>query len=196
MHDDAIFLDTVSEMSQRAGGTEWDSIRACGLLRHLLLDEQTLIDRVNKPEDRRLDIRYEVMGTIESGLVYNPAFGIPKPVSAFILDGLYPPAARAQPLPPLPTFSLKRDKFLSFVVGWVDGNVEVTVKDVIRFMAHVRGGVHTGSPRGSVEEAIEEFDGLIRLGDQGMVLRTVRGIGMVVTDALHPLVDVITAEHS
>jgi hypothetical protein len=64
---------------------------------------------------------------------------------------------------------------------------DVTVKDVIRYVAHVEGAVHAGVPQGDVEKALAEVSSDLEVAGYSATVAAVRGIGEVVLSGLQSL---------
>jgi len=82
------------------------------------------------------------------------------------------------------TRDLSWKEFIDFPLGSTNG-FSFTVRDLIKFEAHVQGAVHYRKPKVGLEEAIEKNTFFI--GNLPMTLRQLRAIAFVVKDALAPL---------
>lgn len=160
MDAETLFLLTCDDLDQRvhranrndASPTEreYEALMIAPLLRKLLLDSRSLIDRVNRTP--RLKIRYPIQAW---------------PLMAGSGGTSTPPAFDASPRPILKHFldrvTLDRDEMLSRpVMIWNDQ--VITARDVIAHQANAAGGVHLGSPRSEKGRMLLELDKSINFG--------------------------------
>jgi hypothetical protein len=94
-------------------------------------------------------------------------------------DILYPKL-----FPNLKTKKVKLKEFLSTHLG-LASKTELTVKDIIKYEANVKGGVHLGSPRKDVEKEIDQE--IFYVGGLRFTLRQLTSIARVTLEALKPL---------
>jgi hypothetical protein len=88
--------------------------------------------------------------------------------------------------------SLKLDQFLRMkVVGLREEHA--TVAALIRFYAHVVGGVHAGEPESDIERELLRFETSFFFQDVPMVRQQLRSIGRIVLTGLTPLKAAIEA---
>ena len=87
------------------------------------------------------------------------------------------------------TPALTADQFLAARVGVLDGR-GLSVKQVIRYYAHVEGGVHFGDPNEDGQEAMSSMAPVL-LGNTIGQIEILGHLGQVVVDALTPLCDSI-----
>jgi hypothetical protein len=83
------------------------------------------------------------------------------------------------------TPELTADQFLAARVGMLEGK-DLSVKQVIRYYAHVEGGVHFGDPDEEGEEAMSRMAPVL-LGNTTGQIEVLGYLGQVVVDALTPL---------
>ena len=177
MNADQLFIETLNDLEGRTGATasEYDLLRASHLLRQLLLDGEPLIGTVNL--ERRLDIRYTIGRSamrdmqIADGAVFWA-----------IQDGFDPQTAP----PSVTSATLKRDELLREMVIY-SRPLELSVRDVIKFLAHVEGGVHHRAPTDDKERALREITHQIAMGGLSPTARSLRAIARVVIRATGPL---------
>jgi hypothetical protein len=182
---DELFLATVDDLESRVPlrRGEYDALMSAGLLRKLLLDRWPLIDQVNRPPTRQLDISYEVVDQRPPPAAYG----------WMLNGGLYPDAHRRQ----LPTVALTRGEFLRCPVLGAFGET-FTVRELIKFMANVHGAVHAGKPRSRKEEALAEFVQGTRLtvhhGSYSGGIHDLAGIGKITLAAVSDLRQIVEKE--
>ena len=183
MDERELFLRTLDDLEEKAVGTdEYEATRAAGLLRQLLMDGGALVHRVNT--DHRLKLSFEVADHPR----FDAAVAQDRPVFRLVLDGLYPPSS----LPGSRVQELNIDGWLAFAAGEFRGT-EFSVRDVIRYMSHVAGGVHTGKPKSEVDRHFKAIDGVVQINGLSGVARTVKGIMRVTLAGLAPLKEAVKA---
>lgn len=83
------------------------------------------------------------------------------------------------------TEALTADQFLAARTGMVEGE-DLSVKQVIRYYAHVEGGVHFGDPDEDGQKAMRSMAPVL-LGNTSGQIEILGYLGQVVVDALMPL---------
>lgn len=162
-------------------------LRVASLLRLLLLD--SLTDRVNREFRRKIRFRIgAVIGPETDNQGRIPATAIQY---ATVADAFDPEAA-----PGLEMLTRPRDvtkyELLSSVI-MVTAGLHVSVKDLIKHLAHIHGLMHSDDPRSAADEALMHFRRKLRVGGTPAGLREIRAVGRVVSRALTPLrTDVLT----
>jgi hypothetical protein len=186
MDRDRLFVETLHDLQERVSPTpksEYDVLRAAGLLRQLLTDDAPLLHQVNR--ERRLTIRFRANVREPS---WKKVPGLPAPVFWMTADGLDP----ASGFPGRQVEELPLDAFLAIVVMGIQ-DVELTVKDIIRQASHISGAVHAGTPSEESEVAMSALSGVIRVGGYDPVVKSLHAIGRVTVAALAPLGEQIEA---
>jgi hypothetical protein len=178
----ALFLETLEDLRNRITPTssEYGLLQAAAKVRLLLVDGTRLVDLVNR--DHRLKITYRIGtgGPLAAAIMsLGPSF-------MAIGDALDPDSATPQP----PGFSepvvVGADGLLSAEVIFYE-NARCTVADVVKYLAHVAGGVHAGSPTTREELALATLSEEIEMGGLTPGSRTMMAIGRVVLAGLEPL---------
>ena len=167
----ALLARTVEDLEQRLGGDvdDYAMLRASALLRQLLLDRYPLAFKAAK--QIRHKIRFDVSAVgVTAPTVSEPVMRFSN-VNAF--DG--------------PTVTLNKDEFLARKIVSVGGE-DYSVREVIRVVAHVHGGVHYFDPETEREERLMTADSFITVNDMAILHNAVQGIGVSVVEALRPLV--------
>ena len=159
---------------------EYELLGAARLIRQLLLDEERLVDQVNR--DRRQAIVFRVG---DNSRLEDMALGMGAVMLA-PFDGFDPDTA----LPSSTTIELKRDAFFARRVMYVAGQ-DVSVKDMVLYTAHVAGGVHAGAPKSAQDRLLQALSQEWIFGDLPGGLRALQAIGRVVVKALRPLEDTV-----
>lgn len=184
MHRDRLFASTVdwlAEVGSRNPPDEHELLLASGRLRLLLLDSRRLVDQVNAK--RRLDIRYRIV-RLERGPYMQALLQLPEPMLMWAaLDGIAPDLARPGSGP---VESVGLREFLRERVMIYQGE-DVTVRDLIDHVANVAGGVHAGQARSQRDVKLNEMAEAMILGGVRAPIMCLRGIVVVVVEALQPL---------
>jgi hypothetical protein len=172
-----LFLETLSELENRIGEgrTEYDFLMAAGLLRKLLTDGNPLVHQVNR------SVRMKLEFDVTEEVVMPPGF---VPVYAARLEGISPHIST----PSFPHKTVSLDGFLREVVVRLHGR-PVTVHQVIDQVAHIEGGVHRGDPRDEHERLLRDVGSAVGFDGVPLIAHTLRGIGLVVVDALRGLAE-------
>jgi hypothetical protein len=174
MNVDRLFLDTLDDLEARtkADASEYDLLRAAGLLRELFLDESRLVDQVNRTP--RVGLRFRIRVRAR-----NPAHGFE------IWLGIDPSAQVDDPIRELDLKELLRVPLVFLPSS------TITVRQIITLAANVRGGVHRGTPRDPAHKAFERFRLKIRHGDMPLELLLVAAVAKVALAGLEPLRSVV-----
>ena len=166
------------------------------------MDESCLLDAVNK--SRKLKIRFHISKydppdhLAYMGWALTDALDIEgDPAWRYLLgpqDYLYGPfflgwpGGPAAPAAPRPTEReyVKRDRFLSRPLVVYSGETFPNLH-LIKHVAHVEGAVHTGTPVGPREKALDEITNYIRFRDLPPGVYALRAVGRVTYRALKKL---------
>jgi hypothetical protein len=169
-----LFLDTVRDIQSKiVENNRYSITRASALLRQLLIDESPLIHQVNRRH--RLKLEFE---TID--------FTMKPPLKPLLhwqnLDASPFPRARKVRID---LDGLLRAQCLTFKEH------EYSVLDILKACAHLKGGVHSGTPKTDKEEALLDLDEVFKIGPLDGSLAALRGILIVTLAGLRPLIDAI-----
>jgi hypothetical protein len=166
INHDELFIGTMRELRQRiSSNNKYDYIKACGLLRLLLMDSgQSLFILANK--NRNLELLFHV-SDIKNG------FGIGAEMEwrHLFSDGKQ--------------LSLKISKFLKVPMLFYKGHC-FDVADIIRYGANIQGGVHAGRPKIDPEKTYAKLEE-IREHFIDVDSASIHSICEVVIEALEPL---------
>ena len=122
-----LFVHTVQDLRTKIrSNTTYSLIRACGLCRHLILDEKPLVHQVNKTHKLPLRFHIRDYGNDPMTLDHNGSGG-----------------RTILPLPPSKFATLKEFLNTKIHFSFLD---EFTVKDFILTGTHYYGGIHSGTP--------------------------------------------------
>jgi hypothetical protein len=136
-----MFIGTLNDIRNKLLGNEYDLLRACGLLRHLLLDQPNLVYLANQKFD--LKFTYHVCDYITK-----PPF---KPLIHFIS---LEPNTRI-------TYQVKENK-LKHIPVLTFNEQDYTVIDVINSAAHKMGGVHSYPAKKDAEKNLMLLDEVLK----------------------------------
>lgn len=180
MDDEKLFLSTLDDIEEKIKkGDAYSITRAAGLLRHLLLDGEPLVHAVNRKH--RLKVEFE---TID--------FTFKIPIRPHIhwqnLDPteLNPGALR---------ITVDLQSFLAAEVLVYDQH-DFTVKDILKAVAHIKGGVHSGKAKNDKEAAMLKLDELISIKELDASTAALKGILSVAVNGLQPLANTIRSVHA
>jgi hypothetical protein len=189
MDTDALFIAEVYELEQRVLSADaYDTLMIAASLRKLLMDERPLVHVTNAA--RRMKLRFvancqpEDSDSLRAKLAQTGAFVWARQ------DGFDPQTARAGTLAPT---ELSLSSLLACVVVMWKG-YEVTVGDLIAFLAHVGGAVHAGKARTAKDRALAEMAASTRAGEVTPIITQLRAIARVVLRGLVPLRDVVARD--
>jgi len=165
-----LFLGTVQDLRTKIRTNKpYNLIRACGLCRHLLLDEHPLVHQVNKKY--KLPITFHIKDYTNTPLSHD-----------------YKGSGGRTILPIGDSKNVKLDEFLKTQVLYY-GKHEFTVKDIIIAAAHYFGGVHSGKPD-LKQEYLDKLDRYTRI-EHNHSLWMISVICKVVLKTMKPLETVI-----
>ncbi|MFA6970745.1 MAG: hypothetical protein WC208_05000 [Gallionella sp.] len=176
------FLHTLQDIEQKlAANDSYKLIRLSGLIRHLLLDKQPLLHKVNVGYG--LELQFPVSAGLTSPardelheLLHHDGQTLLHAIA------LFPNGA--------PSIEITLDEFLRTKCLWYRG-IDITVKNVIRTIAHIRGGVHTGEAKDEVDETLLSLEREITTESNPLPLDALKDIARVVNAAATPLVHAI-----
>lgn len=175
--EEQFFLDTVKDLDEKlADGSPYQLKKAAALIRLLLFDEYSLAITISSRYKKKL-----IFPTINYKSMVFPGKPI---VSGFGLDVSYMPTMK----PYLNTFDEFKD-----APAVTHNNSLVSVKDVIKLIANVQGGVHLGKVRSyeAGQQKLLEINEDFVSNELGLSLHCLVDIGRVVLQAMIPLVDSI-----
>ncbi len=175
MTRDELFLETVADLKEKLqSGSNYHLLKTAGLLRLLLLDNPSLLGQVQKGRVR--GIRFKIVEV-------NPPAGC---IDWFLGDGLDPNDS-----PPNPKIvNVTLPYLLSTVIIQQDG-VDSSIKDVIRYVSHILGGIHAGSPNEDADIILKNLDEHFELGGGQATIYSLKAVSRVVLTALEPLCEKI-----
>jgi hypothetical protein len=172
-----LFLNTVRDLANRTRNppSEYELLGSSLLLRKLFFDGQNLVEAVNKAQ--RVELLFDVI---------EPRVTMPSCINAenhlFLAPGF--------DWPNLPQRTKKdRKAFFGMYAGQSRGQI-FTVGEMIKYYAHVVGGVHLGKPKTLADKSLVEIEQrLSTLFDKPLTMKFLQNSGRIVCDALKPLVD-------
>jgi hypothetical protein len=175
-----LFIGTIEDLEARIKpGTEYDLVRASGLLRQLLLDEKPLIHLVNRQTKQKL--YFERKKWPDS----NPEIGKLQLQSP-------------EPDDQIPRIKVGLDPFLSTVVLLYHQHA-YTIKDIIKTIGNIQGGVHKDEPKQNKDACLEgeQFTsfkfGMENSTSMDMAKLLIKPIAKVTLRAVYPIRSVLPA---
>ena len=175
MHIDQLFLRTLEDLEARLKSRDWyEILHISVLLRRLVLDQNPLMDQVNR--ERRQRIKFTVN---------DRPFPPPGPIPDFhsVEDGFDPDTSVPHLRKPI---EVSKGGLLSRPLIIYEGHT-YTVKELIQHTAYVRGVLHTGEPKNQKQIALQECRQIWEIGGLEAGLRLLQTIGRVVRKGLEPL---------
>lgn len=172
-----LFVETVDDVRRRSKApelrTRYELLGIAPLLRKLISDGTSLLDTVAvvRP-DVEVEFRIRSWKDLDDKLASEGLerhFGIG---GKELIGGTDVPATTL-------------DQFLKTVVGAAEGE-DLTTKGVIRYYAHVEGGVHFGTPRETGESTLSSMAWML-LGHSTGQIQVLAHLGQIVAEALEPL---------
>ena len=180
MDADQLFIYTLRDLERRTAATdEYEVLLSAALLRKLLLDQERLMDQVNRRYRLGLRFRISSVSPFEQRICdSNPIF--------WALEDVLDPES---PLAYAP-FDATRDQFLSrrvmrFSENWI------TVRDVIDQLANIEGAVHSGKPKEERHRVLQAAGRFYSRDGLPGVVSQVRLIGRITVRGLSPLRDAV-----
>jgi hypothetical protein len=178
-NQEKIFLNIISELKKRyENQTEYDILKASGLIRQLLVDSNPIIEQVNRKY--KLKITYRVQERIklpferfnEDGTAWKPLYGI-----VFIT-----------PQENSPVELLNRDDFFKYELLSYH-NEMINVLEVIKICANKYGGIHYDEKRNLKESSIDVTHKAFSFNNSSSVIRSMYSITGICLEALNPLAE-------
>jgi hypothetical protein len=180
-----LFLRTLSDLDSRSRSNDpYEVMGIAGLIRKLFLEKHCLVDSVN--QDLHVKLKFV---TCESGAPQPASF--PPGSNSFwsLQDGLDPENSP----PGFEVLTLSRKEFFQQIVI-VTADHAYSIKEVVRYVAHVVGGIHIGSPESDKEKALQKIDATFQLGGGPMAIRQLLPVARVLIRGLSPLKEAIEVE--
>lgn len=178
-----LFVNSVIELEERfSKQTEYDVLKASGLIRQLLVDSNPLVAQVNRTY--KLKIKFKVVKpykfdstNIDSdGTKWNSLCSI----MMFISPG------KSSDFVEL----LSKDDFFKYKI-LTHHETEFTVLDVIKICANKYGGIHREDIKEGKSLELDRMSSLIKFNGSKSVFHAMHGIIEVCLDSLEPLKNAI-----
>lgn len=179
-----LFVETLNDLHEKLQGvpSAYTVMRVAALLRQLLLDGESLLSQAQAQVKHKSKVR--VIFQIALGGEYERQILALHPLFWAVADGLDPDTSGVSK----PIRQVQLPELLSSRI-MIIGIHEYSVKDVIRQLAHVEGGIHAGSPENEKERILTESAQQIAVGGYAPAAAAVRAVGRVVCKGLKPLKD-------
>ncbi len=175
MDKNSLFLKTLEDIEKKINSRDgYEIFMISPLLRKLLIDDYPLMDHVNKTLKLRISFRINnrKLPLGDSSLMFYS-----------MEDGFDPDTSVPHLTHPL---EVSRDGLLKSQIMIIKGEI-ITVKDLIKFLSHVQGAVHTGKPKNAKDLSLKEIQEYLGIGDLPAGIRTILSISRVVLKGLEPL---------
>lgn len=173
-----LFVQSYEDLRDKTDSKdEYKILKSSGLIRSFFLDSPNLVDTVNREYRKRLEFTYS-----DSSQGYAAVLISMNPDHWAELDGFYPGTQIAEAV----NVTTGRDPMLSQVV-LINAGKSLTVKDVIKYVANVMGGVHPGNPKEN-DDKEQAFSEIVSLyGDVPAAIKQLQSINRVILEGLEPL---------
>lgn len=180
MNAKELYLRTIRDLEQKSRSRDrYELLRSSALMRQLIFDDVPLIHAANR--EIRLKFRFTLTPLVELPLLF--------PGGWFAQD-----IRPGGPLSWWPSKTVKLDEFMATNCLRCM-SVRITIRQVIKFCANVKGGVHHGTP--DITEAqieLGELDEAMKIGAVEASLNALPSIQSVLLAGLQPLTDEISKE--
>jgi hypothetical protein len=174
-----LFVRTIEDLKMKVESTDlYEILNISALLRKLFLDDYPLVNKVNS--EYKLKIIYHI-GLPSAFILSN---GQNK--NWFLLDGFDPETGR----PGRENSFVSIDRLLSATVIRVNSN-NYSVKDIIKYEANIKGGVHSGKVQNEKEQTLEDIKCFFNISGGQPSRYQLQAIGRVVLKGLNELYIVI-----
>lgn len=181
-----VLLNIISDLSERFDRhTEYDLLKASGLIRQLVIDKNPVLEQVNK--SYKFKIVYRVQKRIkmpaesvqEDGTVWKALYGM-----TFI-----------SPKDDDSNFELlKKDEFFKYELLFYSGE-SFTVLDIIKICANKYGGIHYDEDKDLKESLIDITHRSFTFNDSSSVLHSMYSIIEICVEAWKPLILAIKSNY-
>jgi hypothetical protein len=172
-----LFIRTLDDLQNKiSSNDDYEILHISALLRKLLLDGEPLIHQVNR--------RYQKKITFHIGLPLE--LNQTNYQNWSIQDGFDPDTGR----PGRPTDNVSVEGLLSAKVLKIN-DVLFTVVDLLKYEAHIKGGVHAGKPDNDKQGILVFYENNTLINGIRMSLNQLKSIGRVVLKGLLALRDAV-----
>ncbi len=182
-----LLLNTIEDLRDKLKkGDEYSLLRASGLIRQLILDENPLVHIVNKKY--KLKILYEVR---ERNRKVPPKFVVDGVELQSVISVTFAKPGKNEEQY---VEYLKLDDFLKYdIINFANQNF--TVQDIIKLCAHIYGGVHAGKIKEPKDFFLDWANKTISYADGVQCgVSSIKDIVEIIINALEPLVGEIQME--
>lgn len=171
---EVLFINTLNDLSNKVNSNEpYEILLASALIRKLLLDDAPLLHQVNR--------KYKFKFEYHVGDILEPPDAQEKLIAWGALDGIEPDNDSGES----EVIKKTEKTFLAMIIGAANGK-DYTVKDLVKYVANVMGGVHPGSTEAQQKEKLHILENYYVTG-LNIPLAQIRSIAKVTLRALKPL---------
>jgi hypothetical protein len=171
-----LFVRTLEDLHRSINSEdEYEVIRSSGIIRMLFLDSgDSLVDQVNRKHGLKLE--FEIIDQ-----PFIPEQPVPELFCA--IDSIDP---RRMPSGVHPV-KKTRGEFFGLAIGSLKGT-KYSIRDTVKFVANVLGGVHAGSPNDKdKQKTLNEIGKIFIFSNKSVLLQQLRSIGRIILETLKPL---------
>ena len=178
-----LFIKTLADIDERLDSADdYDVVRVTALLRQLLLDQHPLVTVVN--HSHRLKVRFRIAVTPGLPAELHTATSVYLQLESLDPDMEFPRGKIQE---------VSREEFLNIIVIIAYGE-RISIREIIRYTAHVAGGVHSGSPKDDKDRIMNDMAQRFYIGGYQGGLMQLLSISRIVRKALEPLRVIVEAE--
>lgn len=175
MNTNELFIGTLKDLNTKIESNDpYEILMAGALLRKLLVDDNPVVDQINR--QFKLKINFIVNDRQLPAVTHGLSFWS-------LQDGFDPDTSVPHLSKPL---TVNKDNMLKRPVLFINGTI-ITVLDLIKFLSHVQGAVHSGNPKEIKEKTLKKVEKTFTVGGMPAGIRTVCAISRVVLKGLEPL---------
>ena len=185
------FVETVEDLRRRCDlrASEYDMVQAAGLIRRLLIDNNSLWDQANREIKSRPTVEWisahRIVETRPDAQVMTSALALDPVLFRAVVESIEPDKTKRAEIFENPPRSGTFDDFLKWgvIVKRIDDEWKpVSVRELVKHYANREGGVHFGQGKSShpILEEIREF------ADEDL-RRTILACGRITYRAMEPL---------
>lgn len=174
-----LFLKTLEDIENKIQSNEsYEVLLIAALIRKLFLDSTPLVDQVNKS----FKIKFKFVVACLDEPFLESIESLPGTTYFNTLNSIDPESGVATII----RKSLNKDQFFQMIVI-ITGEHRYSVKDVVRYLAHIRGAVHIGEPITAKDHDFKCADQMVRVNKIEGSFESLRAIARIVIRALSPL---------
>lgn len=178
MNKKVLLVRTIDDLHKSINSNdEYEILRASALIRQLFLDgDKSIVDRINPKSKNKSKLEFEVIEHTPPNIP-----GLDFKIWA-VVDGIDPRVAPQH----FPRVKKNRDEFFGMTVAIIDSH-RYSIRELVKFVANVMGGVHSGSIKNEKEKSLAQIEDLYIFSNVSIALMFIKSIGRIILESLKPL---------